>query len=267
MKISAGTLVYCLGDAPCSGTGLQWSDEEVSVAMDGHGRVAAVLFDDEGRANIEEILAGLAETKFAQDGLRRVLEDPDEIEDWRVGEAIAETYLTDHRSCSFPWPDGRDERKSGSSLPGADLVGFGIDENGDCLAFGEVKTSSERRYPPGLMYGRTGWKGQLEDLRDSKAVRDDLLKYLGHRVREAPWRARFECAGSRYLQNKSDVQLYGFLVRDVEPHQDDLRVRVRGLAAGCPEGTRIELLALYLPRESLDGIGEEMISRRAGAER
>ena len=184
-----------------------------------------------------------------------------------MGEAIAETYLTDHRSCSFPWPDGRDERKSGSSLPGADLVGFGIDDDGDCLAFGEVKTSSEQSYPPGAMYGRTGLKQQLEDLRDEEAIRDDLVRYLGHRAGSAPWRARFERAASRYLQNTSDIQLYGCLVRDVEPHQDDLRVRVGRLAGACPEGTRIELLALYLPQESLDGIGEEMVSRRAGAER
>lgn len=140
MKVAAGKVVYSIDGTPCSGTGLRWSGGEMSVAMD--GRVAAVLFDDEGKANIKEILAGLAETNFAQDELRRVLADPDEIEDWRVGEAIAETYLSDHRSCSFPWPDGRDERKSGSSLPGADLVGFGVDKNGDCLAFGEVKTSS-----------------------------------------------------------------------------------------------------------------------------
>ena len=263
MKVRAGTLVYSIDGDPCSGTGLQWSDEEVNVAMD--ERVAAVLFDDEGKANIEQILAGLAETNFAQDQLRRVLADPDEIEDWRVGEAIAETYLTDHRSCSFPWPDGRDERKSGSCLPGADLVGFGIDEDGDCLVFGEVKTSSDRRYPPGTMYGRTGLKQQLEDLRDSESIRDDLLKYLGHRAAAAPWRARFVRAGLRYLQNRSDIQLYGFLVRDVEPHQDDLRARVSGLAAGCPEETRVELLALYLPREKLNGIGEEMVLKRTGA--
>ncbi len=184
-----------------------------------------------------------------------------------MGEAIAETYLTDRRSCSFPWPDGRDERKSGSSLPGADLVGFGVDDDGDCLAFGEVKTSSEQSYPPGAMYGRTGLKQQLEDLRDKETIRDDLVKYLGHRAGSAPWRARFEQAASRYLRNTSDIQLYGCLVRDVEPHQDDLRVRVGKLAVACPEGMRIELLALYLPQESrLDGIGKEMVSRRAGGE-
>ena len=231
------------------------------------GRVAAVLFDDEGKANIEEILAGLAETDFAQAGLRRVLEDADEVEDWRVGEAIAEVFLTDHRSCYFPWPDGRDERKSGSSLPGADLVGFGIDEGGDCFAFGEVKTSGQDSYPPRVMYGRMGLKQQLEDLRDCETIRDDLVKYLGHRATGALWRTRFQRAGSRYLQDTSDVQLFGFLVRDVDPHQDDLRVRVGSLAEDRPQRTRVELVALYLPHESMEGIGEEMVSQRAGAER
>ena len=265
MTIGAGELVYDLGESPCSGVGLRWSDEELNAAL--NNRIAAVLFDDEGRANIEEILAGLAETDFAQDGLRRVLGDPDQVEDWRVGEAIAETYLRDHRSCSFPWPDGRDERKSGSSLPGADLVGFGIDNAGDCLAFGEVKTSSEHSYPPGAMYGRTGLKRQLEDLRDDEAIRDDLVRYLGHRAGSAPWRARFQHAVGRYLQNTSDVQLYGYLVRDVDPHLDDLRVRVGDLGAARPEGTRIELLALYLPLGSLANIGGKMISQRAGVDR
>ena len=265
MTVSAGAATYSVGKVPCTGAGLRWSSDELNAAID--APVAAALFDDEGKANIDEILAGLAETNFAQEGLRRVLENPDEVEDWRVGEAIAETYLTDHRSCYFPWPDERDERKSGSSLPGADLVGFGTDGDGDCLAFGEVKTSSDRNYPPRAMYGRTGLKQQLEDLRDSTSIRDGLLKYLAHRAMEAPWRAQFENAGRRYLQNKSDVQLYGFLVRDVEPHQDDLRVRVGALAGNCPVGTRIELIALYLPQGSIGGIGATMVSRRTGAER
>ncbi len=262
VAVGVGEAVYKIGADPCSGAGIRWSDDELTSAL--KGQVAAVLFDDEGKANIEAILGASAETDFARDGLRRVLQDPDEIEDWRVGEAIAETYLTEHRSCSFPWPDGRDERKSGSSLPGADLVGFGIDDEGDCLAFGEVKTSGDRNYPPRAMYGRTGLKRQLEDLRDDKAIRDDLLRYLGHRGGSAPWRARFERAGGRYLRNSSDILLYGFLVRDVDPHQDDLRARVSSLAAGCPEDTRIELLALYLPHKSLDGIGATTISMRAG---
>ena len=261
MTVAAGERIYTIGNAPCLGIGLKWSSDELDAALD--GPVAAVLFDDAGKADIEEILAGLADANFDQEQLRRILDDPGHIDDWRVGEAIAESYLTDHRSCCFPWPDGRDERKRGSSLPGADLVGFGIDDNGDCFAFGEVKTSSELKYPPGAVYGRTGLKQQLEDLRDNEMIRDDLFKYLGYRAKEAPWKSRFKNAGIRYLQNKSDLQLYGFLVRDVEPCQDDLEVRVTSLVTNCPLGTQITLLALYLPDGRVSGIGEIITSRQA----
>ena len=263
MTVASGEAVYCAGDPPSTGLGLEWSGEELDAAL--NGPVAAVLFDDEGRADIEEILRGIVDTAFEQDGLRRVPAEPERIEDWRVGEAIAETWLTDHRDCRFPWPEGRDERKRGSSLPGADLVGLHADAQGDCLAFGEVKTASEDRYPPGAMYGRTGLKQQLEDLRDSTSIRDDLFKYLGYRAKGAAWLQRFRRAGKRYLVNKSDVRLFGFLVRDVSPHKDDVRVRVESLGKGCPDGTRIELIALYLPVGRLEGIGDGAIAARAGA--
>ena len=262
MTVPIGNRVYCHGATPCSGIGVKWSSDELDTAM--AQRVPDVLFDEKGRANIEEILVGVAETDFAQEGLRRALAIPDHIEDWRVGEAIAESYLTDHRSCFFPWPDGRDERKSKSSLPGADLVGFATDDKGDCFAFGEVKTSRDRCYPPGTMYGRTGLKRQLEDLRNCESIRDDLMRYLGYRAKEASLLRRFKHAGRRYLCNKSDVQLYGFLVRDVDPNANDLKARVSQLATNCPKGTRIELVALYLPKGRIDGIGKSAIARRAG---
>lgn len=260
MTVAHGEAVYSLGDPPCTGLGLTWSGEELDAGL--VGPVAAVLFDDEGKADIDGILRGVAETAFEQAGLRRVLADPVHIEDWRVGEAIAETWLTDHRDCHFPWPDGRDERKSGSSLPGADLVGLHADAQGDCLAFGEVKTSSDAKHPPGVMYGRTGLKQQLGDLRDSTSIRDDFFLYLGHRAKGAAWMERFRRAGKRYLANKSDVRLFGFLVRDVSPHEDDVRMRVERLGQGCPDGTRIELLALYLPVSRLEEIGAVAVAAR-----
>ncbi len=260
--VATGEIVYNHGTVPCSGIGLTWSDEELNVAL--QERVSSLMFDDEGKADIESMLGALAETEFAQESLRDVLADPDDIENWRVGEAIAETYLIDCRGCQFPWPDGRDERKRGSSLPGADLVGFRTDEDGDVLVFGEVKTSTEEQYPPSAMYGRTGLKQQLEDLRDCERIRDDLLKYLCHRAKVAPWRPRFEAASRRYLQNKSDVYLYGVLIRDVDPHADDLRMRIKKLSEDCPEGTRIELLALYLPKGRIDSLGVAILAQRTG---
>lgn len=243
--IAAGAKCYNLGSSPSKGTGRSWNAEELDAAIE--DQVAALVFDDQGKADILELLAGVAETSFEQEQLAQALAAPDDIEDWRVGEAIAEAYLSEHRNCLFPWPDGRDERKSGSSLPGADLVGVQQDEHGDRFVFGEVKTSGEAKYPPGAVYGRTGLKQQLEDLRDKEGIRNDLFKYLGFRAKNSTWLDRFKAASKRYLNNTSDVQLFGVLVRDVEPNVDDVRVRVEKLGNGCPAGTQIELLALYLP--------------------
>lgn len=176
--IAVGAECYSHGASRITGTGRSWNTEELCMAI--NGQVSMLVFDDQGKADIQELLAGVVETSFEQEQLAQTLAAPDDIENWRVGEAIAEAYLTEHRDCMFPWPDGRDERKSGSSLPGADLVGVQQDENGDRLVFGEVKTSGEATYPPGAVYGRTGLKQQLEDLRDNVGIRNDLFKYLGN---------------------------------------------------------------------------------------
>jgi len=261
LRVAAGRVAYNLGSPPCSGNGLVWTREELNKAFD--ERIAMLLFDDEGKSGIEDlIIPGEEETGFATEALKRILSDPEVVEDWRVGEAIAEVYLADHRDCVFPWPDSRDERKSGSSLPGADLVGFGMDSAGYCFAFGETKTSSEASYPPSIMYGRTGLKKQLEDLRDNESIRDDLFKYLGFRSKGASWKSYFEAAGQRYLRNSSDVMLFGVLVRDVPPNERDLQARIHALATDCPEGTRVEVLAIYLPDGCVDSLGTTVLMKR-----
>src|SRR5438105_42178 len=84
------------------------------------------------------------------------------------------------------------------------------------FAFGEVKTSSEAAYPPGACYGATGLKQQLEDLRDNSVIRDDLVRYLGHRAATGPtWKNQFLDAAGSYFANKSDVRVFGVMIRDV----------------------------------------------------
>ena len=252
--------MYRLGSSPCSGVGLQWSYEEFDAAK--KGRIAAILFDDVGKSELKQVLSGVIESSFEQEELKYLMEDLDHIENWQVGEAIAEAYLTDHRSCSFPWPIDRDKKKSGSSLPGADLVGFERSGNSECFVFGEVKTSSEFINPPRVMLNRDGLKGQLELIRDDKNTRVVLFKYLAHRSKSSDWCGQFKRAARRYLQDSSDFRLYGFLVRDVNPHQNDLKKIVNILDSKSHKRTRIELLALYLPLKSLDGIGQSMIAQR-----
>ena len=263
MTVPEGRKIYSHGVPPCSGVGLSWNPEDLESAL--AGSVAAFVFDDAGKANIENVLADLASTDFDEKDLMKAMPAPDKVEDWRVGEAIAVVYLSDHRLCLFPWPVAWDERAAGSSLPGADLVGIGSDDNGDCLVFGEVKTSSEARYPPSIMHGQSGLKRQLEDLAGRKSVRDQLLRYLLHRAKNAEWKSRLTQASARYLRDEHDLQIYGFMVRDVEPNKMDLKARIDAVAKIKAEHTRIEILALYLPVGCIEGIGQHLIDRHTGA--
>jgi hypothetical protein len=255
-----------MGKHPVTGAGLDVSATDLDAALS--GPVPALVFDDGGKDQIAALLDGVADTAFTQDNLNTLLNNEREPEDWRVGEALGECYLSEGEDCHFPWPDGRDERKRGSSLPGADLVGFHRDGQIDRFAFCEVKTSAEKSYPPGVAYGRHGLKQQMEDLRDRREIRDDLVKYLAHRAARATWQERYRSAAGVYLRDPCEVRIFGLLVRDVPPHADDLRARVSNLGKGCPTSTVIELLALYLPQGRIATLAAQvMASRRTGGAR
>lgn len=264
MTIANGTIRYQLGTTPVTGCGFSYSITELDNALS--GSVAEVVFDNSGKVDIQSLLASVAETDFQKAEVERILSDVRTPEDWRVGEAFAESYLVYHKECYFPWPDGRDERKTGSSLPGADLVGFQTNDSEEYFAFGEVKTSSENKYPPGAMYGRTGLKQQLEDLKDDVKIRDDLVRYLGYRATTASWKSRYQNAARKYIQSKTNIKVFGFLIRDVPPHEDDLRVRVNKLSQNAHQDMSIELMAAYLPENSISKLSKRaMDSRNGGA--
>jgi hypothetical protein len=260
MYLSAGTVEYTFNSNPVIGCGISYTAEELEEVL--RESVCEIVFDRDGYSKLASLLESVSETDFEKNEIKRILESNHEPENWRVGEALAEVYLILHRSCNFPWPDGRDERKSGSSLPGADLVGFQLEGEVVRFAFGEVKTSSEMRYPPGSMYGETGLKIQLEDLRDKDSIRNDLVKYLGYRAVNAPWREHYINACKRYLANNADVKLFGLLIRDVTPHKDDLLVRVSKMKKNCPTKMSIELLAVYLPLGSIKTLSQKVIAAR-----
>lgn len=251
---------YQFGSPPVTGAGLGVSAEVLDEELS--GAVAALVFDDAGTGDLEDLLEGLADTDFSQENLEALLADGHPPEDWRVGEALAERHLAVCHDCFFPWPDGRDERKRGSSLPGADLVGFQRTNGRERFAFGEVKTSSQASYPPNAVYGRHGLKQQIEDLRDRRDLRDGLVRYLGHRAHRADWRDRYQNAAAVYLNGTSEVCLFGILVRDVAPHENDLRVRVSSLANGCPDSMGIALIALYLPAGSISSLSSKVVEAR-----
>lgn len=257
MFLSAGKVEYSMGLPSVIGCGLSYTNKELEEAL--VNSVCDIVFDKDGVSKLASLLGSVPETDFKQDEIKRILESNHDPENWRVGEALAESYLIHYRLCTFPWPDGRDERKSGSSLPGADLVGFQQDGETERFVFGEVKTSGEIGYPPQAMYGRTGLKKQLEDLRDKVSIRDDLIKYLAYRAVNAHWKVYYINAARRYLVNNQDVQLFGILIRDVVPHEDDLRVRIASLKNKCPDKMSIELLAIYLPMKSIETLSKRVI--------
>lgn len=260
MPIPRGTECYNADCSPVTARGLAYSEVELVTALS--GPVSTILRDDAGNEVISELLTGVAETDFQKESVGRILSNERIPEDWRVGEAIAESYLNVHRACIFPWPAGRDKKNPESSPPGADLVGFqhtGHATRPHRFAFGEVKTSGERRWPPQVMYGRHGMARQLKSLRDNRDMKDHLVKYLGHRTPGARWQNQYKEAAHRYLADSTDVSLFGVLVRDVEPKASDLRNRAETLAGGCPEQTSIELTAIYLPENSISGIGNRAI--------
>jgi len=251
---------YQLGCAPVTGTGLGISAAQLDQQL--AGPVAALVFDEAGVRTLGGLLDGLADTEFSQENLDVLLADASVPEDWRVGEALAEHHLSAEHDCFFPWPDGRDERKRGSSLPGADLVGFQNGDGRERFVFGEVKTSSHASYPPGAVYGRHGLKQQMEDLCNHREIRDGLVRYLGHRAGGATWSARYRAAARVYLNDTCDVCLFGLLVRDVDPHENDLRMRVNTLAAKCPTTMNIDLIAIYLPPGSIASLATKVIASR-----
>ncbi len=262
MSMPEGKIEYNLGEHPVSGCGFSISEAELEVAL--KGPVSEIVFDKTGKTVVKDLLEGLAETEFEKKQIEEILLNSKAPENWRVGEAMAEAYLVDQNNCFFPWPDGRDERKSGSSLPGADLVGFQAIGAEQYFAFGEVKTSEEETFPPGAVYGRTGLKKQLEDLKESLKIKDDLVVYLCHRAVNSEWQLCYQDAAKKYIQNRNNVKIFGVLVRDVQPNQDDLRTRINSLSQNPKSGMQIKLFAIYLPQNSIQSFSDRVMNNDSG---
>lgn len=265
MTMASGTEVYNADAEPVIARGASYTDMEIDAALG--GSVSRILWDDAGTADLEAILTSVVTTDFSDKSVKRVLSSRATLENWRVGEALAEAFLAEHRACEFPWPSGRDLKNPSASPAGTDLVGFqntNEDANTHRFAFGEVKTSEQEKWPPGVMDGRHGMKKQLEDLRVSMDVKDSLVKYLGHHANGTNWLTHYRSAAARYLSDPGDVSLFGILVRDVEPKREDLAHRAGDLAGGCPAATTIELRAMYLPRKSINSLAQRAIKRRGG---
>ena len=265
MTLAVGTELYNADVPPVTARGASYTDAELDTTLG--GSVSSILWDDAGTANLQAIIASAATTDFSDQSVKRVLANRVTPENWRVGEGLAEAFLIEHRACEFPWPTGRDLKNPSASPAGTDLVGFqSTDAVEDTFrfAFGEVKTSEQEAWPPSVVNGPHGLRRQLEDLRDSTAVKDSLMRYLGHHANGTGWSSRYQSAAKRYLANPCDVSLFGVLVRDVEPRSEDLASCAGGLADGCPMETSVELRAMYLPRHTITSLSQRAVAARGG---
>ncbi|MFV2059532.1 MAG: hypothetical protein ACC653_02545 [Gammaproteobacteria bacterium] len=214
-------------------------------------KVASRLRDEEGSDDFEANLRSLAGTGFATENLNNILNaEIPETRNWATGEALAEAWLAKEHNIIWPWNMERDKRTPKASLPGADLVGF-ITENGQTqLVIGEVKTSSDSSSPPNVMYGRSGMTHQLDTIATNLAILNQLLKWLWPRCKGSEFENIYKSAVTLLLNSGNNtVYLFGVLIRDVEPDENDLKSRGEYLSTKLQKPTNSLLIALYLPCE------------------
>lgn len=201
-------------------------------------------------SNFEAVLRGLATTGMATEFIDHLLKAAPEPESWEIGEALAECALKDDsgRVVHWPWNSVCDRRTPRASLPGADLVGFYCEGENTFLLFGEVKTSSDARTPPGVMNGGSGMAWQLQESATRFDIQHTLLRWLHARCRTQPYRNLYEQAVGFYLETRGKgLLLVGVLIRDTKPNELDLKARGEALSKILSARMRIELIAWYLP--------------------
>lgn len=212
--------------------------------------VAARLNDTEGTSEYKSFLRGLSLTGFGKSSLEAVLEaDIPEERDWSAGEALAESWLNKKYEIIWPWNTGRDKRNPKASLPGADLIGFVVNGSESRLVLGEVKSSSEKKYPPQVMSGRSGHIGhQIDDLANNLVTINQLLKWLSPRCKNTDFETHYKASLTLYFNsgNKA-VSLFGVLIRDTKANELDLKARGKALGCILSAPTSCHLLALHLP--------------------
>jgi hypothetical protein len=247
------SIEYATDDRQVSWWGVRMSDENAFSAFLTTD-VRSRLRDEEGSADFETHLRGLATTGFSRDSLATLLEaDVPEERDWAIGEAMAEAYLSHEHKITWPWNMERDKRTPKASLPGADLIGFKVGNGSARLALGEVKTSTDSSAPPNVMSGRSGMTHQLDELAKNLSILVTILKWLLPRCKGTEHEATFNVAVTAFLESgNKEIALFGVLLRDTQADERDLRARGQSLAGTIVSPTTCQLIAVYLPCKIAD---------------
>lgn len=247
-SLPVGTVAYQESCDNYSIKGFTYTEGEIEQSSE---IIADICFDSSGREGFESYIHSLSETGFTP--ITSVLPT---VKDWQVGEGFAEAYITAHFSCSFPWSNNRDLKNPNSSLTGADMVGFHQGQ----FAFGEVKTSTEKKYPPQVTSKKSdGLNAQLNKLCADHDLRWVLIQYLFHRQKSSD---EYKDACIAYLNNKNNFYIFGVLVRSVAPTLNDWNYLKKHLEVH--EQNKVFLVALYLPvNDGIEKLHTSVLSKKA----
>jgi hypothetical protein len=215
-------------------------------------KVLSRLSDIETTSNIETDLRALASTGMATQTLNKILSSQEHArEPWEIGEALAECILEDELGILWPWNVERDKRTPKASLPGADLVGIYNKPCGSIFLFGEVKTSHDSNSPPNVLYGRTGMIHQLDKLCSDITIHFCLIKWLYNHCKNTEiWQFYQQCVKSYLESNGKNFALFGFLMRDTEPNDLDIKNRAESFVNKITSPMSLEFQVWYLPTSS-----------------
>jgi hypothetical protein len=245
MLPSSTTFVFSASKANISYLGLRITDpgdciDWLSTA------VRARAYDAEEAESFETLLHAEG---FDTSQLFAAITAPDEpLTEKDLGESMAELALQQLHHAVWFTNRRRDMRSVRASLPGADIVGFvPCEDGGHRLIFAEVKTSSDPKVPPAVMYGETGLQYQLYKLATDARILKQLLRYTFARVRGTEMMPVLREALVRLDKEfMSGAQLVGVLVRDTPVAEKDASHHAGLLAAQLPASNNMSLIALYV---------------------
>lgn len=214
-------------------------------------KIKDLIEDTEGTNELIHSFDYLVKTGFEKEVLVDIFRSNIDATSWKTGEALAECYLKENKDCSFYYKSCRDAKNSKSNLTGADLVGFTKIGTEELFLFGEVKTSTDTRCPPQVLYGRSGMIKQLENIMKKKSVRGELIRWVGFKTISLPetseFKIKYVTALKSYIHNHDKIKVFGILVRDTAPNSNDLSNRYQTLKTELQNGMHLELIALYMP--------------------
>lgn len=234
--------------------GVSFNEDETLQLLT--GKVKDNLLDIPQRSNMLSLLetlkqdTGFEKSETLLQDIHAYQNQSVNVQDFRIGEAFAEVILGEHFSCRFYWNELRDARNPKGNKTGADLVGFIEIENEVLFLFGEVKTSSEKNYPPQVMTNPDGIEKQLKDLYQNCEKRRILISYLQSKIPlngNSAFQNDFKSAIKNYYKPSGTYVLYGVLVRDTQPEEDDVKKSYERLKSEILEPCGLNLLAIYIP--------------------